>query len=809
MKNFEKPIPVCLYAHTHQDREWYRNFESFRLRFLKIFDDVLKKLETGELISFYLDGQTVALEDYLELFPGKEELIKKYVKEERLYIGPFYCSADEFLITGESLLRNLKIGIEISEKVGCKDFTGYLCDVFGHSEKLPYILKAANINTAVIWRGAGHLPVYSNWNGIDVVKLPYGYFQDILHTNIPLNEKINELKKLIDKISEKSPGTVLLPIGADHLKAVDDLPKIIEEFNKLYGEIYELKQSTIFEYFKTLKDIKKTFVTGELRDNSEAFLLPGVYSSRTDIKRANVITQRNLTEVTEPLQALSHFFFGKENFQKSCDYAYKILVKNHAHDSIYACSIDEVSKEVLLRYEKVNTVANDIKKYCIQNLSEKKKGFSLINLSNSNFTGVIEFESAKEYPQFVKISERKGFSDEILYDISKIPITEDYNEIYKYLVPVTNAGKFAVSELKGDLPNVKCGKNFIENEYVKIEVSEARKIKVTDKITGREIDDFLQFKDFADIGDSYNFAPLKDDIPITFEIKEFKTRSQKISCFLNVKFKTRIPLFSDKNGRSKEKSDFEINLKFRLFSGMKTVKCEAYFDNTAENHILKAVFKINGREIICEDLFGTIKRNAISKNKYEFPATNGKEILFGTIPIQRFFFADKMCVITEGLQEILPKEKNIEVTFLRATGIISNPKNPSRGNPAGPPIETPNLQMKGLNKSFFAFAFADNENETYKLADNYFNPPLIVENRLDNIEFFKLSNKNTRVCAIKLSDENLIVRLRNNSEKVVKCDFTANGHKIFETDLTEKNKKPFKNVFQPFEIKTLKIIQNG
>ena len=36
---------VIAYLHTHWDREWYREFEVFRLRLLRVFDNVLNLLE--------------------------------------------------------------------------------------------------------------------------------------------------------------------------------------------------------------------------------------------------------------------------------------------------------------------------------------------------------------------------------------------------------------------------------------------------------------------------------------------------------------------------------------------------------------------------------------------------------------------------------------------------------------------------------------------------------------------------------------------------------------------------------------------
>lgn len=72
---------VIAYLHTHWDREWYREFEVFRLRLLRVFDNVLELLHQNKIPSFYFDGQVSALLDYLELRPEKEEIIRKFIKE--------------------------------------------------------------------------------------------------------------------------------------------------------------------------------------------------------------------------------------------------------------------------------------------------------------------------------------------------------------------------------------------------------------------------------------------------------------------------------------------------------------------------------------------------------------------------------------------------------------------------------------------------------------------------------------------------------------------------------------------------------
>ena len=109
---------VIAYLHTHWDREWYREFEVFRMRLLRVFDNIIDLLHTGKIPCFYFDGQVSALEDYLEMRPEKTELVYSLIKRKKLFIGPFYCLVDEFLTDRTCFEKNLEIGMKIAQKYG-------------------------------------------------------------------------------------------------------------------------------------------------------------------------------------------------------------------------------------------------------------------------------------------------------------------------------------------------------------------------------------------------------------------------------------------------------------------------------------------------------------------------------------------------------------------------------------------------------------------------------------------------------------------------------------------------------------------
>ncbi len=169
-------------VHTHWDREWYEPFQRMRARLVAMTDRMLGLVEEGKIPYFHFDGQTIVLEDYLEIRPGNANRIARLVKAGKIQIGPWYVLADSFLVSGESLIRNLEIGIGIARRFGKPIEIGYLPDQFGHIAQMPQILAGFGLKAAVVWRGVGR-EVDRNrfvWQALDgtgifTSYLPFGY----------------------------------------------------------------------------------------------------------------------------------------------------------------------------------------------------------------------------------------------------------------------------------------------------------------------------------------------------------------------------------------------------------------------------------------------------------------------------------------------------------------------------------------------------------------------------------------------------------------------------------------------------------
>ncbi len=694
---------VIAYLHTHWDREWYREFEVFRLRLLRVFDNILELLSKNKIPSFYFDGQVSALEDYLEMRPENKELIEGLIRHKKLFIGPFYCLADEFLTDKTCFSKNLEIGIKIAEKYGCKDFIGYLPDTFGHSRNVVDILRDHGIDKCIVWRGCSdEIPCEFKWCGMDTVNLVRGYFNDIFSVKTELSQKAEMLKKNLDLISEKSNSKyILLPIGADHLGVEPDIAEQIAYMNEMLKDEYFITLGSPFDYFSRVQESFSQYNTNEeLRDNSRTFTLQGCYSSRLDLKRLNV-------ECTYKLDLVSRLVKQQKEhlYDNVIEYAYKMLLRNQAHDSICGCSTDDVHRENKIRYAKILQITDTIiDEFKLKNNFNDKR---ILNLSGKRFSGMIEFETSEQMDGYEKISVKKGFDSYLLADTQRIPITEDYGNIYTYLTPISNLEPYEIEYimpyyLKSDLH---VNSDTIENNKISL--------KIKDKqiyINGIK----MSLKDFKDLGDTYNFAPDKDDDGVNFEV-----------------IRTNVVLNTP--SRAVLKIDLEgawdiVPLYVTLDKNSAYLNCRFEWENTRKNHILYSSFELADpiSEVFSEDMNTLVKRefNPFYDIRKNLPQEKGIEVKNNSAPMQRGLLIDEdsnnIGIITKGLTQYEIFENNLMIPILRSTGQISNPKNPARTTPAGPPIKVEDAQMIGNNIAEFNVFFG-NENAFYEILNQVYN----------------------------------------------------------------------------------------
>ncbi len=373
---------------SHWDREWHHTFQRFRLELVDLFDGVIASLQDGSLPGpFYCDGQAIVLEDYLEARPDKREEVIRLLENGRLVAGPWYTLPDEMIVSGESLIRNLRIGRELVRRLGGRPSdAGFLCDLFGHNSQMPQIFAGFGIRFGFIWRGTNiHDQRHLRWRGADGTELIshrfgkngyWGYAVNVRgfteHTKGPDQKTFNtDLAKLLQQdFDESATDYALIFDGADHgspdMRSIQQLQAAMAD-----GELNcTVKLGTLDDYAKDVlsqADRVTRVIEGELLEPAkhplgvdDQWVITGCGSSRVWLKRANARCETLLCRWAEPMMAWSHLLVGQSRMDDLLEHAWKLLTQNHAHDSICGCSIDAVHEDMVYRFRQVEQIAEGV-----------------------------------------------------------------------------------------------------------------------------------------------------------------------------------------------------------------------------------------------------------------------------------------------------------------------------------------------------------------------------------------------------------------------------------------------------------------
>lgn len=363
---------VHIISHAHWDREWYMPLEIHRARLIDQLDNVLELLEKYPDYTYHLDGQMIALEDYLLIRPEKAAAIRRFVNEGRLHIGPWYVLQDEFLTSSEANVRNLLHGMAMAKEIGKVCLIGYLPDAFGNTSQMPQLFKQAGMKAAAFGRGVSlqpeapspedHFPACSefNWQSPDGSFVPAIFFSGWYNNaqEIPVDPETAKPywdERLAHAKRFAASEHLLFLNGADHQPVQKNLPKALETARKLYPEI-DFIQSDFEQFIESVRKSRGTLpetVSGELagQESDGTNTLCNTASSRIPLKVLNRRTESLLAMTTEPLLAMASFA-GMKMDTALLKRAWKLLMQNHPHDSICCCGIDEVHREMKYRYEK-------------------------------------------------------------------------------------------------------------------------------------------------------------------------------------------------------------------------------------------------------------------------------------------------------------------------------------------------------------------------------------------------------------------------------------------------------------------------
>ncbi|HEX4161013.1 MAG TPA: hypothetical protein VHZ05_00860, partial [Acidimicrobiales bacterium] len=166
-----------------------------------------------------------------------------------------------------------------------------------------------------------------------------------------------------------------------------------------------------------------TTVRGELRSGHRANMLMGVTSNRVDVKRQGALAERELERRAEPFAAL---FQPAEDYPSALlNLAWREMVRNSAHDSICACSVDEVVDAVLHRYAEARAIGAGLADRAVKSFARSlsEPGPSVLNPSARTRSGVVELVVPADGPapdSVQVLSERAGLPGSMLLDANTV-----------------------------------------------------------------------------------------------------------------------------------------------------------------------------------------------------------------------------------------------------------------------------------------------------------------------------------------------------------------------------------------------------
>ena len=645
---------MVVVSHTHWDREWYKTFEQFRFVLVRALDELIESMEKDATYThFLLDGQTIVIEDYLEIRPERRERLRRLTQAGRISVGPWYLQPDEQLVSGESLVRNLLIGHRTGAEFGPIMKEGYVPDTFGHIAQLPQILQGFDIPSFYTMRGTSedltetksevywqapdgsrvwshHMLSYSN-----AAVLGPTPEQTRLHHGTNINyDSLDGLKQLL--LAWASSPTLLLLNGNDHLRPQPDVAATIRSLNAHTSDNVFLGSLEDFRTRAMAKNDGLTTIYGERVSGRYQKILQGVLSTRMYLKQRNSALETLLSRVVEPVWTAA-WTAGAAYPDAALRAAWKHLIRNHPHDSICGCSIDRVHRDMVYRYDQAQDLADSLLADGLEELASRAD--AIYDESNDEIA-LLVFNPAKEerdgvlsvavdpyigYPYGVREFAPSGFRQIDLAgyeseDGFPVRVTGDEFIAEDMLNRRKNVRKKWLSVGVGPIPALgyrvvvlrPSGKRAanaaqplhggvltadgltIRNDHLSVTAAADGTFSVRNLSSGKIYAGLNMLEDEADRGDEYTFCGIPE-APLSSSGARWSVDlldNSPLEVALRMRCTLQLPatLSEDRTGRSAELVEVPVECVVTLQAGRRYASIRTTFDNRVHDHRLRAVF---------------------------------------------------------------------------------------------------------------------------------------------------------------------------------------------------------------------------
>jgi mannosylglycerate hydrolase len=419
---------IHIISNTHWDREWVYSSAETRLLLLDFMDNMLDLLDDQpEYHSFTMDSQTLCIQDYLELRPERREQIERHVQSGRLIIGPWCSLPEEYIVNGESLVRNLVVGHKVAEDLGKVSKVGYTPFSYGQTSQIPQIYQGFGIDTIIFYRGIKTEKsefIFRGADGSELLGMRFGalsrfsyffYLFRMVAYNMTRDEALYEwdrgtlpfklagdhhenahfyicdsdttgwhteniesgAKRLLRDESEHFSTKYIASMqGFDSSEPDSREVDLIKETQK-YLPNHKILQSDLGSFMDKLREeyeagrLHPELIEGESRNPNSVgkwtHLFGDVISSRIRIKLMNNENEQNVQRRAEPWNALTQSM-GADYPTSVLDECWDNIMKNHPHDTICGAGVDQMEKDMISRGEQVNIFSMGLYRRALQKI---------------------------------------------------------------------------------------------------------------------------------------------------------------------------------------------------------------------------------------------------------------------------------------------------------------------------------------------------------------------------------------------------------------------------------------------------------
>ena len=668
---------VYVVPHTHWDREWYATFETFRAQLVELWDRLLMLTEADPDFRFLMDGQTVVIDDYLEVRPEAKTRLEAAIRRGQIQVGPWYTLPDEFLVSGETLVRDLQRGIASADAHGGSMRVGYLPDSFGHAAQMPQIYRQLGFAHAAVWRGVPLAidRVAFTWEAPDGSRIltaymgnSYSHGVDLPTEPAALATRIAAALKAIEPF--RPAGDVLLMNGNDHVLPQAALSAAARGASgRLDGTVIRLAR--LEDYLATLPEQGWPRWPGELRSSARANILMGTLSVRAPDKQRYFTATVALERMAEPIAALTGI-----DAIGALDQAWRLILQNAAHDTACGSGIDAVAEASGERSAAAFEIAEQLVARALPLLA-----------------GAGQVWNPSPFPR------------------------QDLVEVDGALVltPVIAGG--SVSELTTTRPLIpaRAGGTRLENAHLACELHSDGTLAVLDRQTGLRYPGLVQLVDQGDAGDEYNYSPLASDRQPADPLRRLTSQVEEAGplrarLVAHYEYAVYSGLSDDRRARAEVETTLPIQLSLSLEADKPRLDVELEVINRARDHRLRVHVPLPFRASrSAADTPFHVTARAVTGARRD---PGAPEVELPTFPMWSFVDVSDgragVALIADGLHEyeVLPgPPQELTLTLLRSVGWLSRDDLVTRTGHAGPAIETPGAQVPGRHRFRFSLFF--------------------------------------------------------------------------------------------------------